>query len=75
MSEFKVEYISNSGFSFKHVLTPTSDMYKRSVSTTHSHPTFEIYYLINGNVNLHVSGQTYRIQTGDIVILNAYENH
>ena len=75
MSEFRVEYISNSGFSFKHVLTPTSDMHKRSVSTTHSHPTFEIYYLINGNVNLHVSGQTYRIQRGDIVILNAYENH
>ena len=75
MSEFKVEYISNSGFSFKHVLTPKSEMVKRSLSTTHAHSTFEIYYLLNGNVNLHVSGQTYHIQKGDIVVLNAYENH
>lgn len=75
MSEFKVEYISSSGFSFKHVITPQSDMYKRNVSTTHAHSTFEIYYLLGGKVNLHVSGQTYQIQKGDVVILNAYENH
>ena len=75
MSEKKIEYISHSGFSFKHVLTPVSEMSKRSLSTTHAHPTFEIYYLLNGNVHLHVSGQTYFIQTGDIVVLNAYENH
>ena len=58
MSEKKIEYISHSGFSFKHVLTPVSEMSKRSLSTTHAHPTFEIYYLLNGNVHLHVSGQT-----------------
>lgn len=75
MDEYKVEYISNSGFYFKHVNTPISEMSKRSVSTTHSHSTFEVYYLANGNVTLHVSGQSYKIQKGDIVILNAYENH
>lgn len=75
MSEFRVEYISSSGFSFKHVCTPQSDMHLRNVSTTHAHSTFEIYTLLSGVVNLHVSGQTYRIQKGDIVVLNAYENH
>lgn len=75
MAEYRVEYISNSGFYFKHVNTPISEMSKRSVSTTHSHSTFEVYYLANGNVTLHVSGQSYKIQKGDIVILNAYENH
>ena len=75
MDEYRAEYISSSGFYFKHVITSREFMKEKNVSTTHSHSTFEIYYLHSGTVDLHVSGQTYRIQKGDIVILNAYENH
>lgn len=55
------------------------DLRHRTVSdgmkSTHSHETYEIYYLLSGDRYFFIKDRTYHVTKGDIVIINQYELH
>lgn len=71
----EITYDSKTGFTFHHTLSTVEQIKSYGADQRHSHPQYEIYYLISGNVKYHISGQTYVIKKGDILILNAFEYH
>lgn len=44
--------------------------------TTHTHPSLEILYLIDGtNINFHIDDRKFELKKGDIVVINGMEAH
>lgn len=75
MAQQKLVYSSNAGFSFRHVKTTIFEIKESSPNISHSHPQYEIYYLISGEVYYHVGGATYHIKKGDVLLLNSFVSH
>ena len=67
-----VDYLSKNGFYYHHTTDSSPNEYTRRLE---SHNRIEILYLISGNVDYHINGSTFRINPGDIIIVNAQELH
>lgn len=63
------------GFRFGHELATIEDLLAKPIHIKHAHPTYEIYYLESGNVTYTVAGKVYKVNPGDVVIMNAYVLH
>ena len=70
---FEVEISEN--FRFAHQLTKKETLNVKRQHLSHSHPTYEIYYLISGDVNYTIAGNKYHINPGEIVIVNSFSFH
>lgn len=67
------EYNSQSGVVFLHRLrTPKQNVLP---DVMHSHPSHELFLLIDGKVQYTVNGQSFEVRPNDLLILNAYEYH
>lgn len=75
MNKPDIYYTSKSGFTFHHILTDIYEIKEKTQNISHSHPQFEVYYLVSGDVYYHVSGKTYHANKGDVLLLNAFESH
>ncbi|MCQ2742470.1 MAG: AraC family transcriptional regulator [Bacilli bacterium] len=63
------------GYRFGHQVSTVAEMKERPISIKHSHPRYEIYLLVSGHVEYTVAGTVYRINPGDVVVMNAYVLH
>lgn len=75
MATAHLDYRSKVGFSFRHYHTSLYELRERAANVSHSHPQYEIFYLVSGEVYYHIAGQTYHVSKGDVLLLNAFTSH
>lgn len=75
MNTIDNRYSSNSGIEFHHTITPINEVKNNYANISHSHPQFEIYYLVKGDVYYHVGGQKYKVDEGSLLFLNMFSPH
>lgn len=75
MNKKKNDFRSNAGFAFRHYLTTVDEMSFERVNVSHCHPAYELYYLVSGDVEYIVSGISYKLKTGDVLCVKAFESH
>ncbi|MCQ3034896.1 MAG: AraC family transcriptional regulator [Bacilli bacterium] len=75
MNQKKNDFRSNAGFAFRHYLTTVDEMSFERVNVSHCHPAYELYYLVSGDVEYIVGGTSYRLKTGDVLLVKAFESH
>jgi len=75
MKTTHIDYRSKVGFSFRHYHTSVYELKERASNVSHSHPQYEVYYLVSGDVYYHIAGQTYHVCKGDVLLLNAFTSH
>ena len=63
------------GLRFAHTVTTVEEMKEAPISLMHAHKSYEIYYLKSGDVTYTVSDKEYKVESGSIVIINAYVLH
>lgn len=66
---------NETGLRFAHVLTSQEELKDKPIALMHAHKSYEIYYLVSGDVTYTISDKEYKIKPGSIVILNAYVLH
>jgi len=45
------------------------------MSSSHSHPTYELYYLLDGDRNYFINNKTYHITSGTMVLIRPFQLH
>ena len=46
-----------------------------SMRTSHAHPTYELYYVLNGERNFFINGTVYNAKKGDMILINPNDIH
>ena len=67
----KTSYISDLGYEITHTTGLSAE--NSTISYPHQTPRFMLYFFIHGSGNIKIEGKNYRINDGDIIILNPSE--
>ena len=63
------------GLRFAHEKTTIEELKTRPISIVHAHKAYEIYYLKSGDVKYTISDKIIKVESGSIVVINAYVLH
>jgi len=74
--EIKLDYRSRCGMGFRHFLNTPEEMTGYwNPNVSHSHPQYEVFYLVSGKCTYTVANKKYELNPGDVICLQCFQNH